>query len=110
MLGDIGRQMFFILRKAIERTKSSDFQINAFATQTPGGFLGLMRQRSLTFVQEKGHQVAQFNVFPIRELLALRPCNELVQQTGVGALSVFRLTAFVSEVLEEVLNERLHGS
>jgi len=110
MFSDVYRQMLFVLSKAIERPESGDFQINTFAAQSARGFLRFVRHGSLTLGLEKGHQVGQFNLFPIREALVLPPHNELVQETGVGALGMFRLAAFVTEVLEKVLNERLHGS
>src|SRR4029077_15229704 len=47
---------------------------------------------------------------PILEPLLLGPNNEFIQQRGVGALGVLGLAAFVAEMLEEVFNERVHGS
>ena len=54
--------------------------------------------------------MVQFDLSPISKFLVLRPRDKPVQQTGVGALGVLSLTAFVTEVLKKVLNERLHGS
>ena len=54
--------------------------------------------------------MTQLNLLPIGELLVFRPQDKLVQQAGIGALGMFGLTAFVAEILEKILNERLHGS
>ena len=102
--------MLLVFGKAVECAERCDFQIKTFATLASVRFLGLMSQRSLTFVLQKGHQVAQINLFPVTKLLVLRPHDEFVQQAGVRALGMFGLAAFVAEVLKEVLNERLHGS
>jgi len=51
----------------------------------------------------------QFDRFPIRQVLFGRPIGEFFQQRGVSFLGVLRLPAFMTQVLQKIFNERLHG-
>ena len=57
-----------------------------------------------------GHQVVEFDRFPVGEALLLGPGDELVQQRGVSFLRVLCLAALVAEVLEEVFDQLVHPS
>lgn len=59
---------------------------------------------------EKRHEMLESDLSPIGEFLFRGPCDELIQQRGVGSLRMLRLPAFVTQVLEKIFNERLHRS
>jgi hypothetical protein len=45
---------------------------------------------------------------PIRQSVLARPIGEFVQQARVSFLGMLRLSAFVSEILQKIFNQRLH--
>src|SRR2546430_640293 len=54
--------------------------------------------------------MAQLNRSPGLQSLLSRPGHELIQQRRVSPLRVFRLAAFMAQVLEKIFNEALHRS
>jgi len=50
----------------------------------------------------------QFDLLPIRQLLFGRPRCESTEQRRIGPRRVIRLTAFVTQVLQEIFDQRLH--
>src|ERR1017187_3598102 len=57
---------------------------------------------------EKGHEMFQFDLLPVRQILFFRPCGELAEQRRVSFHRVVRLPALVAQVLQKIFNERLH--
>ena len=109
IFGDVHRQELFILGEAIEGPQRRDFEINAFAAESPRRFFRFVGQRALAFVLEERHEMFQLDLIPVGEFCLPRPGDELVQQAGVSFLRVLRLAAFVAEVLQEVFDEGVHG-
>ena len=50
----------------------------------------------------------QLDRFPIRQFFLFSPDDELIQQRRISPLRVLGLAALMTQVLEEILNERVH--
>ena len=109
MLRHVDREQSFVFAEPVEGPQGGDLQINAFAAQLLWSALGRANERALPFVLEKFHQVRKPDGLPLSDPLAIGPIHEPAQQRGISFLGVFGLAAFVAEVLQEVLDQVVHG-
>ena len=58
---------------------------------------------------KKGHQVLKVNSSPCSQALLSRPRNEFIQQGGIRSLRMLCLPTFVTQVLEKIFDQILHG-
>ena len=86
-----------------------DFEINTFTAQSARRIFWLIEQGSFAFVLKERHEMLQFDLFPVRQSLFCRPRDEFAEQCGIGFLRVLRLSAFVTQILQKIFDERIHG-
>jgi hypothetical protein len=53
--------------------------------------------------------MGQLDGWPFGQACFSGPLDKVAQQRGVGPLGVFGMAALMTQVLEEIFNERLHG-
>jgi len=108
LFGDVFGKKSLVLGEPEKRPQRRDFQVKTFGAQPTGRTARFARRRPRLLLLQKRLEVAQLDLRPIRESVALGPGNEFAQQRRVGARRVLRLPALVAQVLQEIFDQRLH--
>ncbi len=121
MFGGVGGQETFRFAELVESAQGGDLEIERFVAETfgisgRGGGGGLAEgvsafggERTAALVLEKGGEMAEIDLLPALEVPGTGPGDKCSELVGVGPDRVVGLPAFVADMREEILDQRVHG-
>jgi hypothetical protein len=107
---DYPRWEFFGFGKIVKSPQRRDLQVKTFGTEPARGLVRFVLQGPVPLVFEKIHQIAQRDGLPILEAFFFRPGQKIAQQRRVSFSSLLRMSPFVAQINQKVLDQVLHQS